>query len=280
MTKFLPDLFDGSGLLKLLEKAGDQGHRWTTGVQFQNFLRTPNGTIFGMKNVLVLGSMPRSLWENYLGPSAESIRPGLIPAVFDFFGAWDSFEELTSVDLVALPVGISRSGDFRPWRDRDLKCRDDLIIHFQPYLRLTYRDGGTKAWPCDYAKALGSIRPAMLGSTVGSWFSPKPTADSVAERQYFGRVRIVEDPAFGYMYEELHVSAYLLVELYSRRILLAPKLSQMTSVERIIRFASEDSLTSTHFDHLVKHGKDVLRTTASFITGLVTRNMTTRLEDF
>lgn len=220
---------------------------------------------------IVLGELPRALWPAYIPALKMFLRTGFVPQVMNFFDAWDPYELLARVELVAIPFARTRTAGVVPWRDQGLPARDDHVIHYQPMLKIVCSDGGFVWKSVDYN--------SKLGDPAGGLFTPRPSIDVIKEGQYFARVRIEEDPSLGLAFESLTVSEYLLTELYSRRIILAPKLSTATSVERLIRFAAEDCLTSAQPEFLAQN-KNVLRHTVSFLTGVVSKDMTTALEDF
>lgn len=222
--------------------------------------------------LIVLGELPRALWPHYIPENDAFVRPGIVPGVMNFLNFWDPYELVEKVELVAVPFAAETTQGRLPWRDRTSeKVRDVRLLYYQPLLRLTLGDGGIIWKKGDYHR--------NNGDPGGGWFTPRPNIQVIRQNQYFCRVRLEDDPHLGHIFEILAVSEYLLSELYSRRILLTPKLSKSTAIERLIRFAAEDPCVSAHLE-LLRSDVNVLRHTISFLTGVVSKDMTSALEDF
>jgi hypothetical protein len=216
------------------------------------------------------------LWES----DFQRERSDIVTSVFSFFGQTDPYEQIMDVKLYAYPFAKQQTLCTRNWRDRDSEDRDDTIVHFQPVIVVRYQDGGEMALLCDkLCKELEFIDVAyeFMGQS-----SRAANLDFVRDGQFFIRCTAAPQPHLGgvIIMDPMVVSLYLFCELYTRRVLLAPKLSTQTAVERLIRFASEDDKTSGHLDVEVEQGKSVLRTTVSFMAGVISKDMTTAMKDF
>jgi len=291
--------FDELAVVKF-DGGGDDGVGGGGGGRGFNFgLLRNTSPLANFTTVVKLDTLPRSLWETFVPMHLRVLRPGPvlevplkytkqadgeyvntgsyrfevpIPNVLNYFGMWDEFEEIDSVELVAVLYGGFETTGIRPWRDLDEPTRDSVIHVYQPLMRVNYRDGGHACFPVDYNQKLGSVKP--------KWYQPKRSVDDVRELAFFRRLKIVESPDYGYVFAPLLVSQYLLNELYSRRALLPPKLNNATTVDRFVRMAAEDSCVSAHLQVLYENNKAVLRDTLSFMVGLSLLDARTAIADF
>jgi hypothetical protein len=200
------------------------------------------------------------------------IREGFIPMVCDVFGMWNPYEMINRVTLRAYPLFSYSTKAIRPHRDLGHMDLDTEVCVLQPALEIKYRDGSARILRVD------RHRDVVTEGNAG-WFEPVSPLDVWKEHQFFCRCEI---DVLGRTprYAALHVSTYLLAEMFSRRIVLAPKLSKTSQVERLLRFASEDDFVSAQIEAELYCGRNVLRDTTSFLAGVVMKDMTTRIEDF
>jgi hypothetical protein len=226
-----------------------------------------------MPGLITLAPLPRDLWSLYVPEGLRTIRPGVVPAIMDYFGAWDEFECVESVEAVAIPVFHTQTAAIRPWRDNAEKARDNAVIFFQPFILITYSGGNIAYMAVDY-------NHEKLGDKAGSFFKPRPSLININRAAFFSRLTIISRSELDYCFQPFIVSTYLFTELYSRRTILTPHLSKATTVERLVRFAAEDSQTSAHIDLKLHTNTNALRSTISFLVAVISQDLTTTLEDF
>lgn len=241
-------------------------------VNLLRHLMTPNA--HGTGRVL-LSTMPKSCWPLYLRQSHGSVRPTYVARTLDFFGYWDPYELVNKVELVAYPYHSTTSVSGKPWRDVGHQDRDTLVMHYQPMIEVTYECGGVKRLKAD-------VSDLLLSSTVARFvgLDMRPGLEEIGSYQYFSRVEHEYDPQLGLIFKPILVSAYLFDELYTRRPILTPKMDAKATVERLIRFGSEDEQTCAHSDIYVGYGVNVIQHTISFLIGVVSGDMRTPVKDF
>jgi hypothetical protein len=230
-----------------------------------------------------LAELPKSNWHAVIPWS--TIHPGTMRSLLHDFGFTDRLEMVDQVLLVGIPVFLRKREDVRPWRDKADKCRDDVLVCIQPMILVLYNDQTGRFHTVD-AK-FGSMTPASMnwfGDTFQFSVPCKMKIDGerffkrFATEVYTGRTAHFTDRHL--LYTPLWVSLYQLVELFSRKTLLAPRLLVSTSMERMMRFAAEDTLTSTDLGMRLAADVNVSRDTLSLLSCLVMGDAHTRLEDF
>lgn len=260
---------------------GGGGGDGPTGPAFHSY-RRPNNYIGGY---FVVADLPKEKWIEYF-PNLVAIRPLRAPAsmtaqsfklsaqsvvsyVMDAFDMWDQHEWVSKIELVVSPFAVIKSGDERPIVDRLEKERDDWLIVMQPMIRVTLHNG----------VSLFTMRDAVFKDLTSKWFTPRLPLEEINRKMYFSRLRMEDHPRWGYVFSEIYISCYMLMELMSRKINLPPGLLNATSVERAIRIYSEKSDSNSFVGHLLTIS-NVQRDTISLVTGFITRDMSTPLQGF
>jgi len=235
-------------------------------------------TVGGVK----ISEYPREQWDGILGDfyengifgfTSKAVRPGFFSNFSNFFRLKDKYELVEEVAVYAYPLCVEKTQGIQPWRDIKPLKRDDMVVHFQPVLRVAFSDGGSYFLPTEltWIDVQGWMFP---------WHEYKRASDCQA-RCLKPRMEFEALPTLSYaVYRLIPVSLYLLSELYSRRIILAPGLNKKTVVERCLRFASEDDFTSGHLDIRMRDQVSVLRSTISMLVGVHFLDMSTSIEDF
>lgn len=241
----------------------------------------------GVRKGVKLAEMPKAEWPNYL-PMSKKFHSGdgklarkLVGFMVDL-EMWDPYELVTSVELVAHPVGVILTEGTQPFRDREDCVRDDRLIVFQPFLEVYGSEGLLVRMRCDRRAGLEQDVTGFLGELIAEIFLDldlQPSLQRVRENSFFKRMRIIKAPSGRYSYAPLSVSLYMLGELYSRRQLFTPKLDVATVVERLLRTPGEDNLVSSHLD-MRMHNIYVHRDTISFLIGLLTGDCQRSPQDF
>jgi hypothetical protein len=252
----------------------------------------------------VVAEMPKSVWPKYVH---YSIRQDLIPSVMSFFGCWDDHENINTVELVYVPFARTTAGDSRPVKDRlDPFCDQDILV-CQPFIKIRYNTHMTVRYfrsdlplreknSDDYHR--GAIVDEDLDciSKIESAFEPFLSQTEARSKQWFSRItlsrtsRLLRKTA-GIKYDVLsattgsfafdvqHLSLFMFNELFSRRLILPPRISITMMVERLIRHYSEESLSNS-FAVLKLSGVPVVRQTLDFLVGIHTGDVRTSLPDF
>lgn len=236
---------------------------------------------------ITLAEAPRDRWR------------GIVPARYtkkdNDFGIWrgllnevgliDRLEAVDRVLLVGIPVFLLKQRDVRPWRDKADLCRDDVLLCVQPMILILYKGGEGRFHTVD--ADFHGMTPASSNWFGDTFQFSVPHKEDLDQSRVFKRFdTILYSGATHYatdrhlVYRPLWVSLYQLVELFSRKSILAPRLLVSTTMERMVRFAAEDTLTSVHLDMRLVHEASVSRDTLSFLACLAMGDATTRLEDF
>jgi hypothetical protein len=255
----------------------------------------------GVKSFFI-ARLPEELWGRYSVPAHLADPTMLGKKLMAFQVAYNSgcnwknpYDSVHEVQLVAVPIARISSGyDCRPWRERGDISRDTDVIVLQPMMRmLVGTPGGVvhRHFPCAF-----DLQTSWGRTHSESWFgrvlecslrlqgTAKP--EDFIQKMWFKRLRLglvpnvaVDSGNLGpyLMYEPLFVSAYLVNELWSRRTILTPKLRSDMSVERVIRFASEDNESNARLEVRLQTERSVLNDTASFVVGLISNDMSTSL---
>lgn len=243
----------------------------------------PNPGLLSFK----LSTLPREFWESYLPKNRIFAREGRIVDWMHYVSIYgDPYDNVADVSLYGYVIAVLQDGiDNRPWRDREEEARDLRVAMVQPMIRITFMDGSFLHYAVDFnLNNENRFKPEfnlknLLHSGITTWFKAQPSLDSIRDLQYFKRFDIEFQDDVIVAFKPIFVSTYLVNELYSRRTILTPGLSTPTQVERLIRIAAEDSVTSTHVVFRMR-GSDVLMDTASFLAAVITGNGTTALKDF
>jgi hypothetical protein len=228
---------------------------------------------FDLSTVIALDFIKRSSFSDYPSVIAESSYSNSILSKI-CCRSGKHFPDIDSVELVVIPLCILDTFGLCPWRDTEDRILDNEVIVLQPMIRITMATGREIFQPIDHHRKCRTGRLRFESSI-----------DDYKDHSYFPRMaydRLI-NPNTGeqmIIFRPLYVSKYLLGELYYRRVLLSPKLSQPTMVERLIRFASEDDKTSTQLELRLYRNISSVNDTISFLTGLCARDMRTGLEDF
>lgn len=241
---------------------------------FKNLTLTPGNPY------LVLDHLPAEQWEKYIRSDREkNLREGLLVEIFDLFGAWNQFENVRKIELRAFPYAVQPTEGAVPWRDAEADAHDCEITYFQPAIVITYHDGSERL------KFVETV--ARKWTFVDEVFNlidqplTQRSLETLSEGRYFNRCGLEIAPGIKTcIMQPLCVSSYLFNQLYSRRTILTPKMSESTTVERLLRFAAEDNQVSAQLNVQLIYHRNVLKDTVSFLTGVVVRNMTTPMPDF
>jgi len=249
-----------------------------------------NETSDPLTGCLVMDTLERDLYPKILPASFSKVRTRLEDDTWNEFyngilvdlDVVDPFELVVKVELVVYPIAHyiqAPNQAVRPYRDTESAHRDRLIAIFQPLLRVTYRGQKYRYYYVDVPRK-------ELKYSSDNWFGNtfefrNYTTDSVT--RVFKRFKIEDcggKDSTLFRFRTLHVSMYQLVELFSRRILLTPKLAVAEQVNRLIRFYSEDPNTSTHLHAMITTEADVVYDTMNLVCGLLTQNGRTAISDF
>jgi hypothetical protein len=256
-------------------------------------------------------ALPREEWPNYV--VSKTTKDGVTKNCLQFCDCmYDPYDGVEDVELVYVPLFQIAVRDSRPTRDRKLDRHvDDIIMVSQPFVKITYvhsfrvqyvlHSVEKDVMRLDERLNTGNeyISPDdpvshKLGRFFFGWtdvFRPMPSVALANSTNYFTRCTVsrhrklkLNDPAPGkrcksFWFDVQYTSLFMLNELYSRRIVFTPKDSDVTKVERIIRFYSEESMSNSFID-LRLFGVAVAKETASLVIGLHVGDMRTPIADF
>jgi len=244
-----------------------------------------------MRGSFIIDTLPKELWPTILPASYEKVRSRMddytwnefYNGLLKDFDVIDPFELVTKVEFILAPFAYYLQDSvaaIRPHRDTEHAHRDRIISVMQPLLRVSYRTGLFRYYYIDAPKS--EIHFAQ-GNWFGRLFEFKSyTADTLS--RFFRRFDVEacgrSDQSDLFRFKVVFVSVYQLVELYSRRVILTPKLDVKEQVNRLIRFYAEDPNTSTHLNTLLGFEANVLQDTMSVISGIITKNARTSVQDF
>ncbi len=237
-----------------------------------------------MYGEIEVATMPSAVYKDYIPPCWDHTP---CSEVAMWFGCYDEFEYVDEVKLVYMPLCLSpKSQDSRPFRDKLDPMLDDYVIVMQPLLRVKQvrPDGVYYRYLLSDAKREDKL--ALKHKSRSDWrdclwcCTSFPTLDKVNGDHYFNRCPIEHlGKRETFVFSKAYISAFMLVELLSRRINLPHKLSRNVIVERAVRSYSEESMANSHVEHVMT-SKNVPRHTLSLVSGIFTGDMSSNLEDF
>jgi len=244
-----------------------------------------------LRGSFIIDTLPKELWPTILPPSYEKVRERMedytwnefYNGLLKDFDVIDPFELVTKVEFILTPFAYYLQDSvaaIRPHRDTEHAHRDRIVSVMQPLLRISYRTGLFRYYYIDAPKS-------EIHFAHGNWFGrlfefKNYTAETLS--RFFRRFDVEacgrSDQSDLFRFKVVFVSVYQLVELYSRRVVLTPKLDVKEQVNRLIRFYAEDPNTSTHLNSLLGFEANVLQDTMSVISGIITKNARASVQDF